>query len=61
MNSLDRPAGQSAARFLLPYPAADVRGLPDDLPVGVWDGTDSPPDAENLATVEFLMEYKESG
>lgn len=55
MSFLDRPADQSAARFLLPYPASDVPGMPDDLPVTVWDGAGSPPDAESLATVEFLV------
>lgn len=58
MSSLDRPADQSAARFLLPYPASEVRGLPDGLPVTVWDGTGGPPDAESLATVElFVIPY----
>ncbi|MFD4693080.1 2-hydroxyacid dehydrogenase [Streptomyces sp. NPDC058463] len=52
---MDRSDDQSAARFLLPYPASDVRGLPHGLPVTVWDGESSPPDAESLAAVEFLV------
>ncbi|MFD9034099.1 2-hydroxyacid dehydrogenase [Streptomyces sp. NPDC059567] len=52
---MDRPADQSAARFLLPYPASDVGGLPLDLPVTVWDGGSGPPDAESLAAVEFFV------
>ncbi|WP_327722025.1 2-hydroxyacid dehydrogenase [Streptomyces sp. NBC_00490] len=55
MTPLDRPADPSAPRFLLPYPASDVRGLPHALPVRVWDGTGSPPEAETVATVEFFV------
>lgn len=40
---------------MLPCPATDVRGLPDGLPVEVWDGIGSPPDAETLASVEFFV------
>ncbi|MFI8293720.1 dihydrofolate reductase [Streptomyces sp. ms191] len=29
--------------------------MPDDLPVTVWDGIDSPPDTEGLAAVEFFV------
>ncbi|MFD9303343.1 2-hydroxyacid dehydrogenase [Streptomyces sp. NPDC060048] len=55
MSSLDRPSDQSAARLLLPYPASEVGGLPDGLPVAVWDGAGSPPGAESLAGVEFFV------
>lgn len=55
MNPVDRPADPSAARFLLPYPAPRVGGLPEDLPVAVWDGTGGRPSIESLVAVEFFV------
>ncbi|MFF7048182.1 2-hydroxyacid dehydrogenase [Streptomyces griseorubiginosus] len=46
---------QTDARFLLPYPASRIGGLPEGLPVAVWDGTGGPPAVESLAKVEFLV------
>ncbi|MFD9220445.1 2-hydroxyacid dehydrogenase [Streptomyces sp. NPDC060064] len=55
MSPMERPAAASAARFLLPYPASRVGGLPEGLPVAVWDGTGGPPGVESLADVEFFV------
>jgi phosphoglycerate dehydrogenase-like enzyme len=43
-----------ATRFLLPYEPAEIGGLPDGLPVRVWDGTGEAPGPEVLAGVEFF-------
>ena len=55
MSPMDRPADPSAARFLLPYPASRVGGLPEGLPVAVWDGTGAVPSVQSLAAVEFFV------
>ncbi|MFE2431282.1 2-hydroxyacid dehydrogenase [Streptomyces sp. NPDC059373] len=55
MSPMDRPADPGDARFLLPYPASRVGGLPEGLPIAVWDGTGGPPAVENLAEVEFFV------
>ncbi|MEV6728471.1 MULTISPECIES: 2-hydroxyacid dehydrogenase [unclassified Streptomyces] len=55
MSLMDGPADPSAARFLLPYPASQVDGLPEGLPVAVWDGTGGPPSIESLEAVEFFV------
>src|SRR5579884_2733894 len=43
-----------APRYLLPCEPAEIGGLPDDLPVRVWDGTGEAPGAEELRGVEFF-------
>ncbi|MGW0624544.1 2-hydroxyacid dehydrogenase [Streptomyces sp. NPDC002765] len=50
-----RAADQSTARFLFPYPASRIGGLPEGLPVAVWDGTSAPPAVESLREVEFFV------
>ncbi|RPF36802.1 phosphoglycerate dehydrogenase-like enzyme [Streptomyces sp. TLI_185] len=55
MNPVGRATDQSAARFLLPYPAWRIGGLPEGLPVAVWDGAGGPPSVESLAEVEFFV------
>ncbi|WP_442817809.1 hypothetical protein [Streptomyces sp. NBC_01591] len=40
---------------MLPYRASRVGGLPESLPVAVWDGTGGPPGAETLEAVEFFV------
>ncbi|MEV5489573.1 hypothetical protein AB0L47_16440 [Streptomyces bobili] len=55
------PAGRATdrtdarSRFPLPYPVSRIGGLPEGLPVAVWDGTGGPPAVESLAEVEFFV------
>lgn len=39
---------------LLPYPPAELEGLPEGLAVAVWDGASPPPPQEVLDTVGFF-------
>ncbi|MFG2819911.1 2-hydroxyacid dehydrogenase [Kitasatospora sp. NPDC048365] len=55
MSPVNDGTGPSAAGFLLPYPPALIGGLPEGLPVMVWDGTGAPPGADRLAGVEFFV------
>jgi len=41
-------------RYLLPYPPAEIGGLPESLDAVVWDGTAPPPSQQVLDGVEFF-------
>ena len=41
-------------RYLLPYPPAEIGGLPESLDAAVWDGTAQPPSQQVLDGVEFF-------
>jgi phosphoglycerate dehydrogenase-like enzyme len=41
-------------RYLLPYPPAQIGGLPEDLDAVVWDGVAAPPPQSTLDGVEFF-------
>jgi phosphoglycerate dehydrogenase-like enzyme len=43
------------ARALLPFPPADLGGLPPGWHALVWDGTGQPPSSQGLGAVEFFV------
>ncbi|MFJ8030698.1 2-hydroxyacid dehydrogenase [Streptomyces sp. NPDC096032] len=50
------------ARLLLPFPPAELGGLPPGWPALVWDGTGGAPTGRDLAAVEFfVMPYTFTG
>ncbi|WP_432019696.1 2-hydroxyacid dehydrogenase [Streptomyces sp. 1222.5] len=50
------------ARLLLPFPSAELGGLPPGWPALVWDGTGGAPTGRDLAAVEFfVMPYTFTG
>ncbi|MFG3146347.1 hypothetical protein [Streptomyces sp. NPDC048243] len=55
MTSGDSTTSSDAARFLLRYPLSRIGGLPEDLPVTVWDGVGDRPSSEDLTGIGFFV------